>query len=329
MSVYLTQFFFYSALLLVALTHGLSSIGEPCGIPSDCQGPSTTCLNSGVCDCSGGSVPMENLIGCLLPLNFLGENCTEAAQCQHGTPGPFSDCVLPHPSVNSSQTICNCTADAVSGISGVNMNKCYKKATYLGDPCQSQLQCISNIGLSQCLEGKCECLSIAMPANNNTRCLAAVDFLNDTCEANIQCTVPNSICLPVTRRDRTLPAVIEAANQSCSESIQCTEGLGSFAECQENLCQCVNDTVFYGSLCYAKKKLGDDCGHDDECKANIQGGVTCKFTENSGVCSCDDVTFQDGDTLCKPILEDNTNAASLKSVSNFLVVLILLGYKFL
>lgn len=50
------------------------------------------------------------------------------------------------------------------------------KANYIGDACQIQRQCSTNLYSSFCIEGQCGCAFPQVPAEDNLRCVDKKDY---------------------------------------------------------------------------------------------------------------------------------------------------------
>ncbi len=100
-----------------------------------------------------------------------------------GVSGDLSDCV---PSYDDpSQYICNCTEQAVNA---PGQNVCLLKRNYVGDDCEVNVQCETNLGdLSACMEGICKCSVEAVANMNGTMCLPIVNIIGGICEESQQC----------------------------------------------------------------------------------------------------------------------------------------------
>ncbi|CAL8075515.1 unnamed protein product [Orchesella dallaii] len=284
--------------------YGGIPIGSPCEDDFQCMGtPGTAECSTGICGCKPGFIASIDLTECLPERNQIGQDCEQSQQCQ-GALGPLSECV----SVSPTRKVCNCTADAVSE---PGQNSCKLKATFVGDPCEVQSQCLVNLGHSQCLNGSCICLGNATASTDNKQCLLK-SYLNLPCQDENQCgwMSEGASCVPVDVNDPSgrnvcrcdsdyrNPAGVNDAcyllapflGRSCAEHpIQCDNLDNSICLLEEKVCGCDNTTRVPGgnsrSCLLRVENLNLTCSESAQC---IPPNSQCvrDAEQNEMLCKC-------------------------------------------
>lgn len=249
--------------------------GSSCTDSNECVGipdVSSECTEGNKCFCLGGYVASNNLDDCLIIVNMIGEECAEDQQCKNGAPGFHSECQVPQE--KPWLKVCNCTTISINEPGG---HVCLLKANKVGDPCQSDAQCVANLVYAHCPQGTCNCHSNTVPSSNNTRCLPKAEKIGSECIEDVQCQ--------------------DILHTTCLIS-NLTEMFGS--------CQCAEDYVAISNggneVCVKlASQIGDSCTEGGEAQCSHLPGTSCNATSQTCECSHPDEIPSGEKDRCLPI----------------------------
>uniref|UniRef100_U5EEV9 Putative spliceosomal complex n=1 Tax=Corethrella appendiculata TaxID=1370023 RepID=U5EEV9_9DIPT len=312
-----------------------------CKEDNDCRGFSNdhhkaTCVNS-TCHCE----------------NHDGEKikCTpKSKEPVHDFRKIGSDCpcsgTIKHTICDTHTNRCICEEDFIPNL---NKTECIKKTVKLGEPCESNDQCIRYDASSYCdhkndtslhseiiakiPQNICMCLKNFTEHNGlchslsplDTMCINDIDCSNQTensfcfehkclCQENYVASINNTKCLKYANY-----------NEECAETNQCVHRLGVGAICDSGKCVC-DARHFYsnGSLCERSIELKQTCREHNDCYQYGNNEQTMECWEN--MCQCRN-GYEQANNIC---VKSKNSAGNLKSSSIliFFVTYILVKFRF-
>lgn len=217
--------------------------------------------------------------------------CSNASHDLYGKPctkDPSPDepnlvqCDLNHNMYCSEKQICECIIGERSRVFAYYDKKCIEVASpENGYACTKDIECrLSTYGkYSHCNMDmdKCECH-----------------------DPNEKTVLMDNVCYVTKPAANTRFARGSSGLQGCSSNGDCQRSrLGELSRCNEatNTCECYDtrsngkqDVAMYNGRCVVKKKLGEFCTDDDQCKAGHHKHAKCdvhpSFLPNERVCVC-------------------------------------------
>ncbi|XP_050319291.1 cell death abnormality protein 1 [Bactrocera neohumeralis] len=225
--------------------------------------------------------------------NIIGGNCP---------------CKFPHAECHQADYLCYCEDDYVPTI---DRRRCIPKQVPLGEPCETDEQCLFSTVFSHCDGSTKTCSCDAGFLRNDSICLSQTK-LRAKCDDRMRCSQhgPHKICFPevgecvceqgyvsANTSEECLPG--RKLHEDCQDASQCYAFMGPGATCEKGKCQCRVEysivtrktkenrySIALEKICTPLAEVGQYCTLNEHCHNGPEDEDEQLMECDHGECAC-------------------------------------------